>query len=186
MTSLLALWLPILLSAVAVFIVSSIIHMFLPWHKNDYLRLPNEGKILDALRPFSILPGDYIAPRVNSRDDLKSTEFKERMEKGPVMVLTVRPNGMWKMGVTMFLWFFYSLIVNLFAAYIASRALPEGAYYLQVFRFVGASAFMGYSFALWQMYIWYGRSLSTTLKATIDGLIYALLTAGIFGWLWPR
>jgi hypothetical protein len=148
--------------------------------------LPNENKILEALRPFKIPSGDYVAPRVSSREDLKSAEFKEKMDKGPVMVLTVRPNSMWKMGPTMLLWFVYSLIVNFFAAYIASRALPEGAYYLQVFRFIGASAFMGYSFALWQMYIWYGRSLNTTIKATIDGLIYALLTAGVFGWLWPR
>jgi len=186
MTSLFALWLPILLSAVVVFVVSSIVHMLLPWHKNDYPQMPNEGKILDALRPFSIPPGDYLIPRPSAREDLKSAEFKEKMEKGPVMVVTVRPNGMWNMGSTMFFWFLYSLIVNFFAAYIASRALPEGAYYLQVFRFVGASAFMGYSFALWQMYIWYGRSLGTTIKATVDGLLYALLTAGVFGWLWPR
>lgn len=185
MTSLFSLWLPIILSAVVVFIASTIIHMLLPWHKNDYLKIPEEDKVLNALRPFKIPPGDYMAPRVSKREDLRSPEFLEKMDKGPVMVLTVRPNGMWKMGSTMFLWFVYSLMVSLFSAYITSRALPEGAHYLQVFRFIGASAFMGYSFALWQMYIWYGRSLTTTLKAAIDGLIYALLTAAVFGRLWP-
>ena len=186
MTSLFSLWLPILLSAVVVFIVSSLIHSLLPWHKNDYPQIPNESKVMDALRPLAIPPGDYMVPRGSSMEEMKSSAFTEKLNKGPVMIVTVKPNGEWKMGPIMFLWFLYSLIVNFFAAYIASRALPAGAYYLQVFRLVGASAFMGYSFALWQMYVWYGRSLSTTIKATIDGLIYALLTAGVFGWLWPR
>ena len=186
MTELSSLWLPILLSAIIVFIVSSIIHMFLPWHKNDYKKIPDEGKVLDALRPFNISPGDYMAPLASSMEDMKSPEFAEKMKKGPVVIVTVKPNGMWKMGPTLFLWFLYSVVVGFFAAYIASRALPNGADYLQVFRFIGASAFMGYSFALWQFSIWYGRSWNTTIKATIDGLLYALFTAGVFGWLWPR
>lgn len=186
MTELSPLWTPILLSAVVVFIVSSIIHMLSPWHKNDYKIIPEEDKVLDALRTFNIPPGDYMAPMASSMEDMKSPEFAEKMKKGPIVIITVKPNGMWKMGPTMFLWFLYSVVVGFFAAYIASRALPLGADYLQVFRFVGASAFMGYSFALWQMTIWYGRSWSTTIKSTIDGLLYALLTAGVFGWLWPR
>ena len=90
------------------------------------------------------------------------------------------------MGKNLVLWFLYSMVVGLFAAYIAGRALEPGAHYLQVFRFAGATAFVGYSLALWQMVIWYRRSWKTTLKSTIDGLIYGLLSAGVFGWLWPR
>ena len=186
MVDLTSLWLPILLSAVVVFIVSSIIHMATPWHKSDCKKLPDDSKVLDALRPFNLQPGDYVLPQASSMKDMKSPEFAEKMKKGPVVILTVRPNGMWKMGPTLGLWFLYSVVVGFFAAYIAGRALPEGAHYLQVFRFVGASAFMGYTFALWQFSIWYGRSWSTTIKSTIDGLLYALLTAGVFGWLWPR
>ena len=84
------------------------------------------------------------------------------------------------------MWFVYLLVVSYFAAYIASRALAPGAYYLEVFRFAGATAFIGYAVALWQMSIWYHRSWGTTIRNTIDGLIYGLLTAGVFGWLWPR
>lgn len=186
MVGLTSLWLPILLSAVIVFIVSSIIHMLLPWHKNDYKKIPDESKVLNALRPFNIPPGDYMAPLASSSEDMKSPEFAEKMKKGPVVIITVKPNGMWKMGPTMFLWFLYSVVVGFFAAYITGRALHVGDSYLLVFRFVGATAFMGYTFALWQFSIWYGRSWSTTIKATIDGLLYALLTAGVFGWLWPR
>ena len=186
MVGLTALWLPILLSAVVVFIISSIIHTLTPWHKGEYPKLPNEDKISDALRPFNIPPGDYMLPRGSSMAEMKSVEFAEKFKKGPVMIVTVKPNGMWKMGPTMFLWFLYSVVVGFFAAYIAGRALPMGATYLQVFRFVGASAFMGYSLALLQISIWYSRSWSTTIKSMIDGLIYALFTAGVFGWLWPR
>ncbi len=186
MTELSALWLPILLSAVIVFVVSSLIHMVLPWHKSDYPKMPNEDKVMEALRPLAIPPGDYMIPRPTSMQEMRSADFIEKMKKGPVMVVTVMPNGPTQMGRNLVLWFLYAVVVSYFSAYIAGRALPVGSEYLHVFRFAGAAAFLGYSVALWQMSIWYRRAWSTTTKATVDGLIYALLTAGTFGWLWPR
>jgi hypothetical protein len=186
MTGLYLLWLPILLSAVGVFVVSSVIHMASPWHKSDYNKMPDEARFMDAVRPLAIAPGDYMVPRPASREDLKSPEFADKMKKGPVMVLTALPSGPMTMGRSLVLWFLYALGVGVIAAYVAGRALPPGASYLRVFRFVGVTAFTGYAIALWQMSIWYRRAWSTTIKANVDGLIYALLTAGIFGWLWPR
>ena len=186
MVGLAALWLPILLSAVIVFVVSSIIHMATPWHKGDYLQMPSEDKVMDALRPFAIPPGDYMVPRPSSAQEIRSPDFVAKMNKGPVLVLTVMPNGSVAMTKSLVLWFLYSAVVGLFAAYVASRALPVGAPYPRVFQLVGVTAFVGYSVALWQMSIWYRRAWGTTIRATIDGLIYTLLTAGIFGWLWPR
>ncbi|HLJ26358.1 MAG TPA: hypothetical protein VKY85_06595 [Candidatus Angelobacter sp.] len=186
MTPLLALWLPILLSAVIVFVVSSIIHMVMPWHKSDYRKVANEDKVMDALRPLAIPPGDYMVPRPSSREDMRSPEFTEKFKKGPVLMLTVFPAGSMGMGRSLILWFLYLIVVGIFAAYVAGAALPEGAHYLKVFRFAGVAAFLSNSVALWQMSIWYRRAWSTTIKATVDGLIYALLTAGVFGWLWPR
>jgi hypothetical protein len=181
-----ALLLPILLSAVLVFIISSLIHMATPWHKGDFKNLPAEEKVTDALRPFAIPPGDYMVPRASSMEEMKSPEFAEKLKKGPAIVMTVLPSGPSAMGRSLILWFLYSCVVGLFAAYIAGRALAPGASYLQVFRFIGASSFLGYSLALWQVSIWYRRAWSITMKSTIDGLIYALLSAGVFGWLWPR
>jgi hypothetical protein len=166
--------------------VSSIIHTALPWHKSDYARVPNEDKVMDALRPLAIPPGDYMLPRPSSSQEMRSPDFAEKVKKGPVMVLTVMPNRMMPMGKNLALWFLYSAIISLFAAYVAGRALPVGAPYFRVFRFAGTTAFLGYSGALWQMSIWYRRAWSTTIKSTIDGLIYGLLTAGTLGWLWPR
>jgi hypothetical protein len=186
MTALTALWLPIVLSAVIVFVASSIIHMLPLWHKNDYPAVPNQDRVIESLRPLAIPPGDYMVPRAANMAEMKTPEFTEKLNKGPVMILSVVPNGPINMGKTLALWFVYSLIVSYFAAYVAGRALAPGVSYLEVFRFAGATAFIGYAVALWQMWIWYNRSLNMTLKATFDGLIYALLTAGTFGWLWPK
>lgn len=179
------LWLPILLSAVFVFLVSSVIHMALPWHKGDYSKVPNEDKVMDALRPFAIPPGDYMMPRASSMKDMGSPEFTEKMKKGPVMIFTVVPNGPATMGKSLTLWFLYSVLVGFFAAYLTGRTLAAGADYLEVFRYIGTTAFLGYSLALLQTSIWYRRAWGTTIKSMIDGLIYALVTAGVFGWLWP-
>ena len=180
------LWLPILLAAVFVFIASSIIHMLSPWHKSDYPILANQDRVMDALRPLAIPPGDYMLPRPANREEMKSPAFAEKMKRGPVVVMTIMPNATMAMGKTFVNWFLYCAVVSLFAAYITSRALPAAAVYLQVFRFAGATAFMGYSLALLQMSIWYRRAWGTTIRSTIDGLIYALITAATFGWLWPK
>lgn len=180
------LWLPILLSAVFIFALSSIIHMMTPWHKGDYKQLENEDGVMDALRQLNIKPGDYSIPCPASMDAMKSPEFKEKLTKGPVMRMTVFPAGEQAMGGKLVLWFVYLVIIGIFAAYVASRALPVGAHYLQVFRFAGVTAFLCYSVALWQQSIWFGRPWGTTLKITVDALVYGLITAGTFGWLWPR
>jgi len=185
MVPIVSLWLPIVLSAVAVFLISSIIHMVLQYHKNDFVKLPSEEPVMDDLRKANIPPGDYHFPRAESMKDMNSLEFIEKMKKGPVGMITMMESGPPAMGKQLLLWFIYSIIVGIFAAYIAGHALDPGSHYLSVFRFVGATAFVGYSLALLQNSIWYKRNWASTLKSMFDGLIYALFTAGIFGWLWP-
>jgi hypothetical protein len=184
MTPLTALWLPIVVSAVLVFIASSILHMATKWHAKDYRAVPNDKAFAEAIGPLGIPPGDYMSPRAQSSAEMKSPEFTERMNTGPVVMFTVLPPGI-AMGRALALWFVHLIIVSIFSAYIASRALPPGANYLEVFRFAGATAFIAHAAAVWPMWIWYRRDLGTTIRSTIDGLIYGLLTAGVFGWLWP-
>jgi hypothetical protein len=102
------------------------------------------------------------------------------------MMLTVFPNGQPSMGMNLVLWFLYIAVIGFFSAYVAGRTLSIGADFLHIFRLTGVTAFLGYSAALWQMSIWYRRAWSTTIKSTVDGLIYALLTAITFVWLWPH
>jgi hypothetical protein len=185
MVPLTSLWIPVLLSAVVVFVLSSIIHMVLTYHRNDYRKLPDEDGVMDALRGFNIPPGDYIVPCAGSPEVMKSEAFKAKVAKGPIATMTVFPTGEWGMGRSLVLWFVYCVVVGLFAAYIAGRAVGPGAEYLAVFRFTGCTAFVGYTLAQWQNSIWYRRAWSTTIKGTVDGLIYAVFTAGVFGWLWP-
>jgi hypothetical protein len=186
MTSLFALWLPIVVAAVLVFVASAILHMAPLWHRNSYPKVPNEEGVRNALRPLAIPPGDYMVPRVTSQKDKGSPEFLEKLNQGPVLIMTVMPNRMPSMGKSLGLWFVYLILVSWLAAYIASRMLPPGAEYLNVFQMAGATAFIAYSIALIEMSIWYQRSWSMTVKALVDGLIYALLTGGTFGWLWPH
>lgn len=185
MVPVLSLIVPILVSAVIVFVVSSLIHMVLPYHRNDFRTVAKEDELLDALRRLNIPPGDYAAPHAASPSAMRDPAFLAKMNKGPVVLMTIVPAGPPSMGRGLLLWFLYSVVVGIFAAYIAGRALGPGAHYLGVFRFVGTAAFMGYSLALLQQSIWFHRGWGTTMKSVFDGLIYALLTAGTFGWLWP-
>ena len=185
MVSLTSLWLPIVLSAVFVFVVSSVIHMLLPYHQNDFDKLPAEDDVMDALRRFNIPPGDYVMPRPANAKERATPEFTAKMNKGPIAFMTVYPSGPPSMGQSLVLWFLLSIVVSIFAGYLASRAVPAGGDYLAVFRFAGATAFAGYGLALLQNSIWYKRKWSTTFKSVFDSLIYALVTAGTFGWLWP-
>ena len=185
MVSIVSLWLPILLSAVAVFLVSSVIHMVFQYHKTDFKKIPSEDQVMEDLQKSNIPPGEYHFPRAKDMKEMGSSEFIEKMKRGPVGFMTVLENAPPNMGKQLFLWFIYSIIVGIFAAYIAGNALAPGAHYLSVFRFAGATAFVGYSLALLQNSIWYKRNWAATLKSMFDGLIYALFTAGVFGWLWP-
>lgn len=185
MVSLAALWLPILLSAVIVFIASSILHMVLPYHKNDYSKLPDEEKVVAALRGMTLPRGLYIFPYC-THQEMKKPEMVEKYKKGPVGHMTIFPSGQINMGKYLGQWFVYCLIVAFFAAYLASRTLMPGTHYLQVFRVVGTAAFMAFGIGTLANGIWKGQPWGMTIKETVDGLIYGLLTAGTFGWLWPR
>ncbi|MEX2466222.1 MAG: hypothetical protein WD995_04895 [Gemmatimonadota bacterium] len=186
MISILSLWMPIVVSAVLVFIASSVIHMLLPYHKNDFRKLPDEEGVLDALGRFSIPPGDYVMPYAGSTEAMKSDTYRGKVERGPVAFMTVvEPSTVFNMTPSLIQWFLYSAFVGVFAAYVAGRTLTAGAEYLDVFRLTGTVAFACYAVGLMQRSIWYHQSWSTTGKTMFDGLIYAALTAGAFGWLWP-
>src|SRR4051812_17166518 len=141
MTALAALWLPIVVGAVFVFIASSIIHMGPFWHRNNYPKLPDEEKLRAAVGSLAIPPGDYMVPRCENMADMRTPEFVKKMTEGPVWLLTVRPNGVMGMGKALTLWFLYILVIALFAGYIAGFTHAPGANYLSVFRVVGTAAF---------------------------------------------
>lgn len=186
MVSVLSLLLPIGLSAVFVFIASSIIHMATPWHKHDLMTIPNEDAVLNALRPFKLPPGNYGFPKPGSMADMKSEAFMAKTKAGPVGFMTIRNEWSFNMGGTLLQWFLYSLVVSLFAGYIAGVAFGPGTEYLRIMQVAGCVAFTGYGLAQMHESIWWGRRWSWTVRNLLDSLLYGLLTGGTFGWLWPR
>ncbi|HEU5186084.1 MAG TPA: hypothetical protein VFU01_16040 [Gemmatimonadaceae bacterium] len=186
MVSLVSLLIPILGSAVLVFLASFVIHMVLKYHWSDVATVPNEDRVMDALRSFSIPAGDYVIPHASTPKEMKDQAFIEKWSRGPVAIMTVVPPGPMSMGKSLTQWFIYCAVIALFAAYVASRTLAPGSPYLSVFRVTGTVAFIGFAGGLWQNSIWWHRKWSATIKSTIDGLIYGLLVAGVFGSLWPE
>jgi len=186
MVTIASLWLPILLSAVIVFVASSILHMVMTYHRTDYRRLPDENAVLTAMREKSVPPGYYAFPHHRGPKEMKTPEMMEKFQKGPVGFMAIIPSGPPAMGKYLGMWFGYCILMGVLVAYITGRTLSHEAHYLTVFRVAGAVAFMGYSIGRIQDSIWMGMPWSTTIKHLVDGLIYSLLTAGTFGWLWPR
>jgi hypothetical protein len=185
MVPLTALWLPILLSAVIVFVASSIMHMLLPYHRSDYQRLPDEDKMLAALRAAGVKRGLYIFPFCTHKE-MKLPAVIEKYKQGPVGMMTVLPNGPIVMPKFLAMWFVYCLIIGYFTAYLTGRTVAPGTPYLAVFRVAGTAAFLAYGLGHLSNGIWKGQPWNVTIKEVIDGLVYGLLTAGTFGWLWPR
>jgi hypothetical protein len=186
MVPILDLWQPILVSAVVVFIASSIAHMVLPYHRTDFKQMPSESEVMEGLRKFGIPPGDYMVPHPGGPQGMKSPAYQEKLVRGPVLSATVMKSGPLTLGSQLTQWFMFCLVVGVLAAYVTGRAAGPGTEYLVIFRFSGTTAFIAYSVAQWSDTIWFKRSWMTTIKNTFDGLVYAMLTAGIFGWLWPE
>ena len=179
------LWLPILVSPILIFLVSSVIHMLTPWHKGDYRTVPNEDGVMQAMRPFNLTPGDYMLPRPSSMADMQSPAFLEKVKQGPKVVMTVLPGGPMTMTRNLAGWFVYLLLVATIVGGLAALVFRWGADGHDVFHVTMIASFLGYSAALWQMTVWYNRSAGTTLRSTIDGLIYAAITAGTYAYFWP-
>jgi hypothetical protein len=177
---------PILLSAVIVFVASSILHMVLPYHKSDYRKLPEEDKVVDVLRAAGVTPGPTYHFPHTTHTDMKSPDVVEKFKRGPVGLLTVIPSGPPAMGKYLGLWFVYCVVVSALVAIVAGTTLSAGTRYPVVFHLTALSALLGYGVGNLQDSIWKGQAWSVTFKHVVDGLIYALLTAGTFGWLWPR
>jgi hypothetical protein len=186
MAPLLTLWMPIVVAAVLVFLLSWILHMVFRHHASDFRPLPREAETLAALRGAALTPGLYHFPYCPSPRDMGSPEMRERFRTGPVGQLVVWPSGPPAMGRYLALWFLYCLLVGVFVAYLAGHTLAAGTPYLAVFRVTGATAFMAYGLASFVLSIWRGYPWSATFKEVFDGLLYSLVTAGAFGWLWPR
>ena len=184
MVPLLDLWIPVLVSAIAVFFASSVIHMALKYHRKDFLGLPQEEAMRAALKGTG--PGQYMFPYCSDMKDMRTEAMQKKFVEGPVGIVTLRDPGMINMGPLLTRWLVYCIFISLVAGYVGHATLQAGTEYLKVFQVVGTAAWLGYAGSTISQGIWQSRPWSTVGKDMFDGLVYALLTAGVFGWLWPR
>ncbi len=180
-----SLWLPVILSAVVVFVASSILHMALKYHKADTKPLPNEDAVREAIARGNPAPGVYFTPYCGDMKRMQEPAIKEKFEKGPVAMLSVLPKGAPMLPKHLALWFGFSVLVSFVAAYVARHTLHPGADGLLVMRITGTVAFAGYALSHVSDSIWKGQPWANTGRAIVDGAIYALLTGLTFSLLWP-
>ena len=185
MVHLTALWLPVLVSAVAVFVVSSLVHMALKIHKSDWAKLPDEDRTLDALRGAGIPPGMYMFPNCRSQEEMASPEMTAKFQRGPVGHMTLLPPGGYAIGKSLLQWFVLALVVSAGAGYVTGIGLPAGAPKVDVFRATAAVAFIAHGSSGVIDSIWKGVRWSVAAKFVFDALLYSLATGAVFAWLWP-
>jgi hypothetical protein len=183
MVTLSMLWLPILLSAVAVLIAANVLWMALPfWHNADYGRVPEEKLILDAMSTAK--SGQYLVPRMDWRK--LTPEERQASQSRPVVYMLVRNPAKFSFAPALVLYFLYGLAIAIIVGYLTGRTRGPGAESLEVFRVAGTAGFLAYGFRSVSDAIWYGKPWRVAFKEMIDGLIYGLLMGAIFSWLWPR
>src|SRR3984957_18457107 len=121
-----SLWLPILVSAVIVFLASWVVHMFLPHHRSDFAKLPQEDAVLDTLRSLNVPSGQYPAPYANTPAQMKQPDYLEKRKRGPALFITLATGSHPSMGKPLLQWFVYLLVISLFSAYLGCDAVPAG------------------------------------------------------------
>jgi len=178
------LWLPILISAVGIFVAGSLIHMVFQWHMSDFKKFPNEDDVRTAIRAGNTEGGMYVVPSCPPKD-LKTPEMQKKMQEGPIGVLLVRrPGVVPNMAVPLIQWFAFILVTSAIIGYVAYKALLTPDTFGQVARLTGGLAFLAYGTGSIQFGIWYGKPWPTVAKDVLDAVIYATITALAFATLW--
>ena len=179
------LWLPIVVSGLAVFVMSALVWTALPHHRKEFGALNNDDAVLNAVRGGNPAPGLYMTPHFKSAEERNSDAGKAKLQAGSMAFITVMPGGNRSMGPMMAQSLVVNLVVAMFVGYLAFHTVPAGAQYLQVFRVAGTATFMAYGLAHLPDSVWFGRPWSSYFLGAFDALLYALIAGGIFGWLWP-
>jgi len=172
--------LPVALCAVALFFASFLSWMVLQLHRHDWRRLANEDAFLSSLRPLDLPPGNYMFPSCDNPQDRQSAEFQAKWNAGPRGVATLFRNS--SMGANLGLTFAYFLGASFCLAYLGSIALPPGAAFKDVFRFMSTAGFLTFFTAIVSHAIWFKIRIVGHL---IESIAYAAIVGAIFGAMWP-
>jgi len=180
------LWLPILVATALCFAASAVIWVLGPHHRTEWKAPPGQDAIMEALRQGNAKAGSYMFPHADRADKAAFEAAMKRWAEGPSGVLYIFPRGPMNMGARLVQQLIYFLVISFFLAYVGHHAGLDGQTYLKVFQVIGAVGFMTYGLGIIPESIWFARPWRNFFMGACDGLIYALLSAGAFGWLWPR
>lgn len=186
MTPFMSLLLPIVLSAVAVFIVSMIVHMAMPWHKSDYGNVPNDDAAMAAIQSLNLAPDDYAVPNPHLPGGGKNPDFIAKFERGPTFHLTLMPSGGMNMGKLMGTWLGFMLLISAIAGWVTGSIVGPGGNTHAVFHYSAIITACSYGFGAWPLSIWYHRKWSTSFKETFDAILYGLASGAVFMVMWPK
>lgn len=182
MSMLLSLWLPILVTTIVLFFASFLAWVVLPHHKPDIKRWPDEERLLTFIRESGAAPGDYLFPYIEDKD-MKEDWAQARYNEGPWGMVKIWP-GKASMGGNMLKTVLYFFVVSAAVAYAGTLALTPGAPFMDVFQLIAVTAILAHTSGGVLREIWFTRPLRGKLMDFIDGLVYGLITAGLFAWLW--
>ena len=186
MTPITSLLLPIVVAAFAVFVVSMIVHMAMPWHKSDFAVLPNQDAAIAAIQSLNLPPDDYAMPNVRLPGGARNPDFVAEFERGPTFHLTMMPAGGMHMGKFMGAWFGFMLLISAISAWVTGSIVPPGGNPRAVFHYSAIITTCSYGFGGWTLSVWYFRKWSTAFKGTFDAILYGLATGAVFMWMWPK
>lgn len=175
------LWLPILVTTVALFFASFLSWMVVKLHEKDWVKMPDEDKVIDAVREGGIPEGNYMFPGANTMKEMNEPEYVAKYNAGPRGIITVLPTA--NMGKNLALTMFYFFVCSATFAYLASFAIGgEATDKLTVFRFVATVALLTFCASILQHAIWFKNRV---VGHVIESIVYALIAGGIFAGLWP-
>ncbi len=195
MQFLMELWVPALISGVACTAVAAISWLVLPFHQKSWKRLPAEPAVLDAMRgSMAPRPGQYPLP-YSIGQDLNRPDMRAALEHGPVGYLFITRNGPPSTALNLVLMFLFFTATSVLTAWISWHAFipqigtahqPYNLPFAHIAKTVGAISAMAYGFGAFQQSVWFGRPWSSFFLQIVDALMYAAVTAFVFGWLWPK
>ncbi len=180
-----SLWLPVVASAVAVFIASSIFHMVLRHHRADYRKLPNEDAVGEVMRKGGLAPGVYFLPYCPDPSKMKDPAVLKKYTDGPVALVSVMASGPPNLGKHLVQWFVFCFLASFVSAYVARHTLSFGADGMIVLRITGTVAFASYGMGYFIDSIWKAIPWGNTARSLFDAAVYSIVTGATFMLLWP-
>lgn len=184
------LWLPIVVSAVAVWIAGAVIWMAMPHHKKDMLELPNRTEAIEKIRSLGLPPGNYMFPAGGcSKETMKDPEVQRCWKEGPLGYISLWKTPP-KMGGNMIGTFCVHVVVSVLVGYLAWVTIGGGAAGLaglgaepgfgRIFQVAGTAGILAYAFSHVPNGLWFGASKRAIAMNIVDGVVYGLIMGAVF------